>query len=423
MDFTESDYLQLCIKQIEEKYHPAGSDVQMKQRDFEYLIDLIEENSGVKLSISTLKRLWRNKEGQNPHPSTLDGLSSLLGYKDWLDFKLKNTPGRSIKENDQTSESDSKKVVIVAIAIIALLVIGFFGANYYNLFTSEIAGDEVLFSASNTVSKGVPNTVIFNYDFNGIKADSFFIQQDWNPKHKDRIDPEAKYFSSIYYMPGFHKAKLMANETVLKIEKIHIQTDDWISVAMYNYDERPVYLSKDVVSDGILSAKEQDILDSNVDIERFDELVFLNIREYGDLNGHNFNFETRFRYRPFLNEPCPSMQFTIHTEVHVYFVPLTPKGCVSNVNVKIGEVYLSGRENDFSKFGTDINNWQDVSLTVVDKKGVVTLNGEQIFETTFEGDFGKIVGLDYRFTGLGEIEYLKLSELDGSLVYEDSFEN
>lgn len=422
MDSTENDYLQLCIKQIEEKYHPAGSDVQMKQRDFEYLIDLIEENSGIKLSISTLKRLWRDKGNQNPHPSTLDGLSSLLGYKDWLDFKLNNKKEALAEESKKVTFTPLNHSTILGAFVFILIAFGMIGAIYFELFESKSYAEDVDFSATNTVSKGVPNTVIFNYDFKGIEADSFFIQQDWNPKHKDRIDPEAKYFSSIYYMPGFHKAKLIADETILKIERVHIQTDGWMSSALYNYDERPVYLRKDESPDGILTANEQDILDSSVDIERFDALVLLNIREYGDLDGHNFRFDTKFRYKTFLNDPCPSMRFTIHTEVHIYFVPLTLKGCVSNIDVKVGENYLSGRENDFSNFGADIYEWQDLSLHVEDKVGKVYLNGEQIFETTFEEDFGKIVGLDYRFSGLGEVDYLKLSDLSDNIVYEETFD-
>jgi hypothetical protein len=280
----------------------------------------------------------------------------------------------------------------------------------------------VLFSANKTVTAGVPNTVIFNYDLKGIQADSFFIQQDWNPNNKEPIDPVGEYFSSIYYLPGFHKAKLIVDETIISIEEVHIQTDGWISAALYNFDEPPVYLALNTDTGGILSVNEQSIIDNRVDTERFGWLLFLNIREFGDLDGHNFKFHTRFKHSGLVNNPCPSMQFTIHTEEHIYFVPLTPKGCVSNIGVKIGEVYASGRDNDLSGFGTDINDWQEVLLHVENKSGKVYLNEEQIYETTFEQDFGKIVGVDYRFSGLGEVDYLKLSNLEDDVVYEEDFE-
>lgn len=425
MEFSEQEYLELCKTKIEEKYHAGIGGGKMRQRDFEYLIDLIEDKSGIKLSVSTLKRLWRDGNNHNPHPSTLDALVSLLGYKDWLDFKLKNTLNKNLQSGEPSeSKSHSKKMILTAVTAFVVICFAVLAAIRFNYSSGDvlIPEEDIPFTANKTVLAGVPSTVVFNYDVKGIRADSFFIQQDWNPNHRDRIDPEGEYFSSIFYMPGYHKTKLIANETILKIIPVHIQTEGWMSVAVYNYDERPVYLPQDRTPDGILTANQQDILDSKVEIERFYQSVFLNIREFGELDGHNFNFETRVRYREFLNDPCPYLQATIHTEAHIYYIPLTLKGCVSNLAVKIGEVYETGRDNDFSAFGTDVYDWQEVSLSVEDKTGRIYLNGESIYETTFEQDFGKIVGIDYRFSGLGEVDYLRLRNLDDKLVYEEDFE-
>ncbi len=419
MDSNEGILLELCKTQIEEKFHLGNGDARMKQRDFEYLIDLIEERSGIKLSISTLKRIWRKDEAQNPHPTTLNALVSILGYKDWLDFKLKNTPKPSSKTPNQKKFNPGDKRVLVS--MIVLLVLSTASVIYFNKKSPEFYEGEVLFVAHKTVSKGVPSTVNFDYDVAGIEADSFFIQQDWNPNHRDRINPESNFFSSIYYVPGYHKTKLVADETFLKIIPIHIQTDGWMSAAFYNYDERPVYISDDRNQDGILTAEEEEILNTNLDIERFSELRFINIREYNGVDGHNFDVETRFRYREFLNDPCPTIRLTIHTEVHIYYVPLTLQGCESNLQIKIGEVVQSGRDYNLSAFGTDVYNWQELSMRVVDKAAKVSLNGKEVYEISFEEDFGNIVGLDFRTSGLSEIDYIRLKDLAGNLVFEDSF--
>lgn len=423
MELSEQDFLDLCKAKIKEKYHLGNGDAHVKQRDFEYLIDLIEEESGIKLSISTLKRLWREDARHTPHPSTLDALVSVLGYKDWLDFKIKNASVEKIKEEEsaQSKSHPAKKPAFIASA--AFVVTFIIVLAVINLKASDSFGDrEVSFTANKTVSTGVPSTVIFNYDVSEIPADSFFIQQDWNPNHRDRIDPEGEYFSSIFYMPGFHKTKLIANNTIMKIIPVHIQTDGWMSAAMYNYDDPPVYLPGDENPDGILAVSERDILNSRFDIERFYQLIFLNIREFDDVDGHNFTYETRVRYREFLNEPCPTLQATIHTEVHIYFIPLSLNGCESNLAVKIGEDYKTGKDNDLSAFGTNIHEWQKVSLSVENKTAKIYLNEKQIYETEFEQDFGKIVGLDYRFSGLGEVDYVRLKDLEGKPVYQDLFE-
>lgn len=420
MDEKESELLELCKKEIEKKYHFGNGSGRVKQRDFEYLIDLIEETSGTKLSISTLKRIWRQGEEQNPHPSTLDALVSILGYKDWLEYKLRNASSETPGKPDKKVRSFLNWKVVAVFGILVFLSITV--VLYVYTDNTEFPDAEgILFTGNKTVLKGVPNTVIFNYDISEIEADSFFIQQDWNPNHRDRIDPENNFFSSIYYVPGYHKAKLVANETFLKILPVHIQTDGWMSAAFYNYDDRPVYITDDRNQDGILTADKNDILDSSLDIERFSELRFINIREYPGVDGHNFKADTRFRYQEFLHDPCPSIRLTIHTEVHIYFVTLTLRGCESNLAIKIGEIYQDGRDHDLSAFGTDIFNWQELSLQVEDKTGIVLLNGMKIYEITFKEDFGDIKGLDFRTSGLAEIDYIKLKNLDNMIIYEDSF--
>lgn len=423
MEISEEYYHLLCKQRIEEKFQLGNGDQNIRQRDFEYLIDLIEEQSGIRLSISTLKRFWKEEGAQNPHPSTLDGLVSVLGYKDWLEFKIQNAGQNGTEHKRVTSPILKKPVMIASVSGILILVTALLLISFSRHDESYFPdSDQVLFTANKTVSLGVPSTVIFNYDVSTIEADSFFIQQDWNPNHRDRIKQDGNHFSSIYYMPGYHKTKLIANESILKIIPVHIQTDGWMSAAMYNYDERPVYIRKDEDNDGILSADPDDILNSSMDIERFSLLSFVNIREYGGLSGHDFEFETRLRYKSFLNDPCPAIMTTIHTEVHIYYIPLTLKGCESNIELKLGEVYKSGKENDLSMFGTDVYQWQNIRLKVIDKNAEVYLNGSKVYEQQFEDDFGSIVGLDYRFSGLGEIDYTVLKDPDGKKVYEDTFE-
>ncbi len=157
MDLSEQDFLEICKTKIEEKYHLGNGDKRLKQRDFEYLIDLIEETSGTKLSISTLKRLWRETSEQNPHPSTLDALVSTLGYKDWLEFKVQNVsdvPETSAQQaaarNSNNSPFSKRKSVLIGtilVAIVALIIISFTSKR---IVTSADA-ESVRFTVSNTV--------------------------------------------------------------------------------------------------------------------------------------------------------------------------------------------------------------------------------------------------------------------------------
>ncbi|WP_234572472.1 hypothetical protein [Rhodohalobacter sp. 614A] len=428
MELSEQDFLEICKTKIEEKYHLGKGDQRLKQRDFEYLIDLIEEKCGTKLSISTLKRLWRETEQQNPHPSTLDALVSILGNKDWMEFKVENAqnieeknPLPAAPDKSKTSFVTQRKPMLMAavfLAIVALIVISFTSKR----IVTPADAESVAFNVSNTVESGVPTTVIFNYDLKDIQAEKFFIQQDWDPDNRQEIDPASNYFTSVYYYPGFHKARIYADETLLKMQEVFIRTEGWLAAAVHRDDDtQPVYLSNVLRENGALSIPEEILPESGLDMNRFGGSGFFNIGDFGNLDGHNFIAETRFKNRPFMNSPCPFTQFTIHTEANIYFLKFTSMGCVGELALMIGEKYISGNDNDLSAFGTDLSEWQEVSLHVEQKYATILLNGEKIYEIAFENDFGKVVGVDYRFSGFGDLDYLRFKNTDETLVFEDDF--
>lgn len=433
MELSEQEFLEICKTKIEGKYHLGNGDRRLKQRDFEYLIDLIEETSGTKLSISTLKRLWRETSRQNPHPATLDALVSILGYKDWLDFKVENAPRKKspVTEKPATAESHGSGVSFISallkrktalitagfLVVLAMIIISFTSKD----IVTPADAEGVLFSVNNTVETGVPTTVVFSYDLNEIKAEKFYIQQDWDPNNRQEIDPSSGYFTSVYYYPGFHKARLLADETVLKTEDVFIRTKGWLTVAEHSDDDQPVYLAADSLVDGTLSVQEETLLENGMNMDRFVGSGYINIGDFGNLDGHNFKSQTRFKNRPLSNSPCPFVQFTIHTEANIYFLQFTAAGCVGKLELMIGEKFISGNDNDLTAFGADLSEWQELSLNIEDKFATVFLNDEHIYETRFEDDFGKVVGVDYRFSGLGDVDYLRFRNPDDTIIYEEDF--
>lgn len=88
MTSPDQDYLLLCKKQIEKFAFGNGS--RYTQRDLETLSQHIEERTGVVLSLSTLKRLWKDDFKQRPQPATLNALAAVLDYRDWQDFRQQN---------------------------------------------------------------------------------------------------------------------------------------------------------------------------------------------------------------------------------------------------------------------------------------------------------------------------------------------
>jgi hypothetical protein len=96
-------------------------------------------------------------------------------------------------------------------------------------------------------------------------------------------------------------------------------------------------------------------------------------------------------------------------------------GCVGELAAMIGGSYRSGHNADLSAFGTNVHEWQVLALSVEDGQATVFLNGSPVLEQRFTEDFGDVVGVDYRFSGLGDVDYFRLRRIDGSLVYEEEF--
>ena len=400
----EELYIKDCIQQIEKRYQLAAGTHKWRQRDMEYLVRLIQEQSGVLLSLSTIKRLLRNDQ-QVPQPATLNALVSVLDYRDWQEFKMDNT---------QSSKNKRPKVMVplalgvsILVTIIGLVVILGYGAGPGQV--PKIKG-EVTFLANKTVSSGVPNTVIFTYDVKNIEADSFFIKQSWNELEKTRIDPSGTHFSSIYYYPGFHRAKLIANDSIIKRKFIHITSGGWLPVVRKDItDQIPVYIQRTFEDDDALSLSRVDLVTSQVDLQEPFLLTYFNVKDYGGIHSDNFELETRLKVDELGNDACPFIRVMVMTEQRMFLVRLVESGCEYNAGLRIGEVVQNGRNNDLSKLGVDVHSWQDLTLKVVDKHATVMLDGHQVHEIDFQEDLGEIVGLSITFQGIGSVEYARIS--------------
>jgi hypothetical protein len=424
MDHSEKEYITRCKRLIEEKFHFGNGHGELRQRDFEYLSDSIEEKSGITLSLSTLKRLWKNDYDKMPHPSTLQALVSILGYKDWHEFKLRNTNFPEVPVNGAGYKRKMKfnpwvlAPVVIAIAVVFWLI----------AFRSKppqkrpIVKGPVTFTGNKTVSQGVPNTVIFNYDFSNVEADSFFFQQSWNEDDRVKLDPKQNVYTTIYFYPGFHRAKLIANDSIIKRHFVHITTDGWFPLAR-NRDGHndPIYLKKqNATRDSVLHFSVDELAEADVDTEKEFVTSYFNVRPF-DAHSDNFLLDTKIKCDKLEPMACPGFELGIMTEQHIYYVRLVGKGCERESAIKMGEVVHGGENNDLSAFGRDLHQWQNLKIKIEGKQANIFIDDKPAYSMSYKKDFGKIVGLVYHFNGTGAIDYVRLTNGDNKLVYSDEF--
>ncbi len=438
MSIKDSDYLIECKKQIEGKLNWLNAD-DLKQRDFQYLSDAVYEKTKIQLSLSTVKRLWTDSYNRSFQISTLDALARYLDYRNWHHFKEKNFSQTDdskselkkeleIPSKDFPRKKSLKTGLIIVISVVTLIIIWVLLSENKNKDVDYIENpDEVIFTSNKSVKEGVPNTIIFNYDLSPYQSDSTYIQLSWNPKERYKIEKENKFYTSTYYYPGYHSARLIIDDKVVKGHSVHITTDDWLTLVRYEPDDvLPTYIRNDeVISDGNMYASPYLLKMNNVDLTANAFYVsYFNIKDFEGLEGDNFSFETEIKNS---NKEsaliCQNCLIFIYAENGGIVIPISSKGCVSDISISAGDVVKSGKTNDLSGLGCDLTDWRKIKGEVVDKNLKIFIDNEIVYELSFNRSLGKIKGWHYFFKGCGSVNYLNVYDSTNTVLYSDDFLN
>lgn len=434
----EKDLLEISRTGIERSLG-WGSSNSWTNQDFEELSDRIFDKTEVRLSVSTLKRIWgKVKYDSSPNTATLNALAVFLGYENWKSFRQQQTnghlngakelPPELPVEMPQTgkpiSQSKNKTnryfTYLAAGVLIAIAVIIFMIRSPRD--TTRIGAAPVSFE-SHKVTDDLPNSVIFDYDVSNIKADSFFIQQNWDPRRREKISATGKQHTSIYFYPGNFTARLVANNEVKKTSRVFIQTKGWKGIIDKN--PIPIYLSDSDIAQQAGMGVSADVLKEKTGTTVFNEIYtqFYNVREFGGLTLNNFVFKARLQNTSSVEQSvCKKTELCILAVGTAIVIPLTDKGCISDINILTGDTVLSGKQNDFSKFGVDFNKPHDFKCEVNNGRLNIYIDEELIFSTLRKTrNDAEIIGLKFGFLGTGSISNLSLGEPGKSPVYEQDF--
>jgi hypothetical protein len=421
---TNQSHIDECLNRIEKKLN-WGSNEQWTNQDFELLVDEIFKKTGTNLSLTTLKRIWGKVDYQSqPSSSTLNVLAQYLGYSHWRDFQnhlvdepLPERPKQQPAVTRNWRSLLNRKTAFAFVVLIALSSLFFFIDRREVFFKSE----EVTFS-SKIVTEGLPNSVIFDYDVSKVIADSFFIQQSWDPRRRVRISPNETKHTSFYYYPGYFHAKLIANDQVIREHEVFVESDGWI--AMIERFPEPIYINEYMVPEGNLL----------VDLDHFEQrqehyqdrdfwIDYYFVEEMGETDGNNFEYECRIRNNSDLGSVCHESRISLICTNGRYNIPLCMPGCVSNLDLTLGDSYYSGKEHDLSPLGCDLTQWIDFKLKVADKKCEISINDSTVMTESYRMDLGRIVGIKFKFNGTGEVDNILLKDQDQSISFQEDFES
>ncbi len=424
-----------CCKSMLEQQLGWGDSARWTSHEFEELSVRIQDQTGRVISATTLKRLWgRVTYTSRPSRHSLDTLAIFLGHDSWRGFLNTLEPAEAAAPPPKASGrlyprvplhprrlSRTALYLFSSIALLGGAVVAWSGLAGSSEPPPAVVPLEVAFH-SRPVAHGLPNTVIFEYDVRGVQADSFFIQQSWDQRRRARVSPESQTFTSTYYEPGFFNAKLLADSIVLKEHGVHVTTDGWL--ALVENEPVPVYL-QGAFTPGVdyLSVSAAWLRESGIDAgDKHHVVSFFNVRSFDSLHTDHFSLQTTLRHEMEDGRyPCKRAEITVIGERGALMIPLGIPGCVGDMGLMLGDVYLDGSTNDLSALGADMSMWQTVSVDVVAREVSLKVGANPPFTGRFTMDAGQVVGLRIRFEGTGAIDDVTLKDPQGRIVYEESF--
>ena len=394
-----------------------GDAASWTNEDFETLSDRIAEKTSVSLSVSTLKRIWgKVRYDSSPTMATLNALARYAGFEGWRDFLAREMPASVpapplVKISTRRPRSFVTPLIIITLTIAALL--SFISAR---IIHKPAAPASVRFEHHET-SDELPNSVVFDYDVTALKPQKVMIQQSWDPTRREKVDPEGKQHTSIYYYPGFFRAKLVVDGEIKRQSDVYIPTKGWKAIVAR--EPLPVYLSaKETTLDsgrmGIRAATLEAKTGSPVFTNRI--VSFFDVHEFPGMNADHFQLQTTIRNTSTVEQSlCRKMEIIVMGTEDPIIVAFSDKGCISSLALYTGAVGVSGKDHDLSAFGCDCSKWQQITCEQENGVFTIALNGKPIYTRQKNKSIGGIIGLRIAFEGTGEIKEARLKGGDKTL--------
>jgi hypothetical protein len=453
---TDESLIRQVKTMFEEKTGWGNSNTWTNQ-DFLQLSELIRDETGITISHVTLKRVWgKVRYDSLPNTHTLNTLAQFLGYDNWRDLAAKHPPAQPHPEVTQnppeaaryspkssqyppeaaldstngkpgpvppnpaqfprSRKGQFRRIWLGAPILILILAILFFLHGQQ----PPPQPRDYAFSSKKTVTAGLPNSVIFDYDAARSPDDSVVIQQSWDTTRRVKVPKNGHQYTSIYYYPDFYHATLQIHDQVVKSHNLLIQSNGWLPLIEQN--PVPVYFKKEeAIHDGKISLSLDQIREKNIPLQPSPPTVmFSNVRDFGEIYSDHFTFETAVRND--YSEGSAACQMT-----HIYllcegtaiWVPLCAKGCVSTTDLYFTYYYTSGKREDLSNFGVDFSKFVKLRIESDSGRAKIFIDNQLAYTVPRHIRHSRIIGIDYRFDGTGSVDYVYLS--NGKIIYRDDF--
>ncbi|MEM9078815.1 MAG: hypothetical protein AAGC43_17375 [Bacteroidota bacterium] len=406
-------YIQKCIEDIEAKLG-WGSSNAWHNNMFIELSERIQQETKVLLSPVTLKRVWgRIAYDSAPSITTLNTLSQFAGFENWRDFKG-NIPKKRSSGIVRKIQSNLG-IIVLSASVMTLVFISFYSLKAVPVAKNPIDPTQIVFK-SKPITQGLPNSVVFDVNLQGIQSDSIHIQQYWDPKKTISLTKDQKQATGQYYFPGYFRAKLLVDGEVIKQHDLFIKTDGWLGTL--DYGPIPKYFESSKVHNNKLSFPEEAFSEISSN-EKPLTSTFHMVKAFDSISGDNFELRSVLKNTYYdVWAVCQKTSIIVLGTKGAMVVTLGVPGCASELWVMMNDTFTNGKKQDLSSLGLDLSTEKEIHLRVEKKALRVSSGDKTLFEGTYSETLGRIAGVRYRFLGAGEVHQSQLSDLEGDTAID-----
>lgn len=385
-----------------------GDSGQWQSRDFDKVSQLILDKTGVSLSASTLKRVWgRVQYGSAPSAVTLDALARFAGFDNF------RAVGRGMAVRPPGQARWPRWVAL----FVLVLALGAAAAFAFRRRPGGRPTGDFHFSSRTVVTRGVPNSVVFNYS--APSGDSVFIQQSWDPTRTEAVQPGTHVHTSIYYRPGFFRATLRVDTFVMESHSLLIGTEGWLGLV--ENEPVPVYLKPSEFLQDSLMRLPPSVYTQKAPAGKAEppKTRFYNVGNFDPVPVGRLNFSADVRNDwGEGNGACRSSKVWLITDdgVGAILFPYAMKGCVSDLAVGCVDHGASGRRTDLSGFGLDSAGWAHLACRSDGREMTYWVNGHLAWRTPLPAIASRVVGVEFVFVGTGSVRKVRIADNERTVL-------
>ena len=288
-----------------------------------------------------------------------------------------------------------------------LVFISFYSLRGVPVAANPIDPDQIVFK-SRPITQGLPNSVVFDFKIpDDLVADSFQIQQYWDPAKTITIERTQSQATGIYYFPGYFHARLKVDGQMAKTHELFLKSNGWLG--MIEYEPIPKYFTPHL-KDAQLNFPEE-IMEEVMANEQPVVSSFHWIEDLGGISGDNFQLSATIQ-NTYDDKwaVCHALRIYLIGTQGAMIIPFSKVGCSSDDNLMLNDVYLDGKSNDLSDFSADFSAPTQLDLKVVDQRLDVYIRDQLAYSNSYESPMGRLVGLRFKFIGLGQVLDYKLQD-------------